>query len=217
MGDQQSSTEDESDLGTRPLVVVDWEYMEPAARELFTIWHGDHDLMWTRYAWSRLEKVHPDVGGDGEQIANSLVLLVGLAMLSSAFWQAASGEPRHPQYSAHDALIAIGLDRFFIGQLWPWPTPQVGAASPKLDEVLCDLGASRARMYAQEVLCTMSEAQVIRFFETVPAPCEAAHPRRGNTNERDDDAHEHRDHVESEVLASSPSSATAWVISGCPV
>lgn len=215
MTDQKPPVAQESDLGTRPLVVVDWEYMEPAARELFTIWHEHHDLKWARYAWSKLEKVHPERDGGGEQIANSLVLLIGLAMLTSAFWDAAWEEPGHPQYTAADALTAIGLDRFYIGQLWPWEVPHDGSASPDMNEILCELATPAAEIYAREVLNKMGTAEVVRFFESVPF-LEANAPRDvDDTEYGDDDALPKG--IESEVLARRQYEVSAWVMSGCPV
>ncbi len=182
MTDQKPPLAQESDLGTRPLVVVDWEYIEPAARELFTIWHEHHDLKWARYAWSRLEKVRPDVDGEGEQVANSVVLLVGLAMLSSAFWDAAWEDPGDPQYVAADALTAIGLDRFYIGQLWPWLAPQAGWAKPDINKILCALTKTAAEIYARRVLNNMGTAEVVQYFESVPfLDSEAAAPRMSTT------------------------------------
>lgn len=215
MADQEPPVVLESDLGTRPLMVVDWEYMEPAARELFTIWQEHHDLKWARYAWSKLEKVHPERDGGGEQIANSLVLLIGLAMLSSAFWDAAWEEPSHPQYTAADALAAIGLDRFYIGQLWPWVAPQDGWARPGMNEILCELATPAAEFYAREVLNKMGTAEVIQFFESVPF-LEADAPREvDDTDDDDDDALPKG--VESQVLVRRQYEVSAWVMSGCPV
>lgn len=217
MTDQEPPVAQESDLGTRPLVVVEWEYMEPAARELFTIWHEHHDLKWARYAWSKLDRVSPDVDGDGEQIANSLVLLIGLAMLSSAFWDAAWEEPGYAQYFAEDALTAIGLDSFYIGQLWPWVAPQAGRASPNLNEILCELATPAAEIYAREVLNKMRTADVVQFFESVPfLDGEAAAARDDDdTEDADDDALPKG--IESQVLVRRQYTVSAWVMSGCPV
>lgn len=196
-------------------MVVDWEYMESAARELFTIWHEYHDLKWARYAWSKLEKVPASADGVGEQIANSLVLLIALAMLSSAFWDAACEEPGDPQYSAADALTATGLDRFYIGQLWPYVVPQDGWARPHMNEILLELAAPAAQLYAREVLRKMEPAEVIQFFESVPFLMAERH------GEADEAEHSYESAlpkgIESQVLVRRHLEVTEWVSSGCLV
>ncbi len=158
----------DSNLGTEPLTVVEWEEIKPAADELFQIWFEKHDLKWACHVWAQLPKIKPETLS-GEELANSLVTLIAMAMLSSTFWEHACGEPgQAPEYVAHDAMLALDLDGFFVGQIYPWSAPTHGGGSISFSEILCDLGRDRARILVQYFADELSEASIADFFSRVP-------------------------------------------------
>ena len=157
-----------ANLGTEPLTVVEWVEIKPAAHELFQIWYEKHDLKWARHVWATLPKIEPETLS-GEELANSLVTLVAMAMLSSTFWEHACGEPgQAPEYTAHDAMLALDLDGFFVGQIYPWAAPTHTGGSVSYNEILCDLGRDHARLFAKQFATELSEASIVDFFSRVP-------------------------------------------------
>ena len=130
-------------IGLHP--VLPWTTVEPAARELLRILCGDHDLRWAAHVWQLIPSEPDGEAEFGIDKARSLVTLCSLTLLFAAFVEVALEETDHDVgLLVPDAMEAIGLDPFFLGQLSPWPPATLANGKPDFGRIGLELARDQA-------------------------------------------------------------------------
>ena len=146
--------------------VLPWPLVTDAAAKLFTIWVDHHDLLWAEKAWALLPAVEETEHDAGSALAESLVTLMALALLSAQFADVACDERGHdPTNGTDDAIEALRLDSFYIGQLYPWDAPTNMNGDVDLRVVVRDLAVERTRGIVRHFSRLYpSEGQLLQFY-----------------------------------------------------
>lgn len=151
--------------------VLPWAEVRGAARVLFHTWVEHHDLKWVKAAWAHLPQIGDSSDDGGARRAHSLIVLMALALLSSQFALYAFDEVGYePQYDALDAMKALDVEPFYLGQVYKWEPPVNSDGTVSLGKVL--------RILAEDVVPLVvaifraryrTDYALMVFFATVPA------------------------------------------------
>ena len=153
------------------LAVVQWSVLESAADELFNIWTNRFDLHWAQHAWSKLPK--QAAHDDPIAVADSLVTLVSVALISQAFWNVAADEPISDLvFEIDDATRLLSVHPFWIGALWANSGCSVTLNHQdelRLAQVIHDLAVERSRIVIGRLLQPfLMEHEALPFFTSIP-------------------------------------------------
>jgi hypothetical protein len=184
---------------------LDWDEIEPAAREAFRIWSSGSDFDWAKEVWSRLVQAG---FCDYESAQRRHLVIARFLALASIYrdWCAVAFDESHadePQFWVED----LEIEPFYLGQLVREPL------GDDPDDAIAGAWAillHRERPRVVQALLTVYGGQVEGLFV-------ALHHSVKSLFEADDD--EDCDEADTAVL-NEPSAANlagyAWIVDGCP-